>query len=525
MLPGKRDGAGRLYVSSAVVPAGSPFKGGMALSHVGQQYVSNTDTPAPVKTLGLDFLDGKLDPRITFARNSVGTYFNKDGVLQTAAANIPRFTYDPVIKQPLGLLIEEQRINSYRNNTMQGAALGVVGSGGALPTNWASYNPLGLTREVVYVGTQNGINVIDIRVSGTVGGVGSFDIGFDGSAYIAASSGQTWSLSLWNSLSAGSFSNISTTNIRVAGRDGPSELESTILSISPGTTLVRNEVTRTLNNAGTLYVYPYLHFQTAGAGAVDFTIRIGMPQCEQGTSATSVIPTTTSAVTRAADDATMTGTNFSSWYRQDEGTFIVKGPTWVKYTGSNKFPKIASIIPATGGDFIGLSYGVIAVATDARPNIQNQTNFGDSLDANGQVISLAYKTNDTTGSHGSVVYPTDTTCVIPLDMLRLEIGRTGNGDYLNGPVAFIDYYSSRIPNAKLAAFAAGQQYINSFKVDDTGVLNTAPGGVIANYQGGLPFTKDGELVVQLNQTPAAGDPYVGGIRVGAAGVHVTDVAP
>ncbi|MGB9878528.1 MAG: phage head spike fiber domain-containing protein, partial [Candidatus Pelagibacter ubique] len=35
---------------------------------------------------------------------------------------------------------------------------------------------------------------------------------------------------------------------------------------------------------------------------------------------TSYIPTTTSAVTRAADVASIEGTNFSSWYNQSEGT-------------------------------------------------------------------------------------------------------------------------------------------------------------------------------------------------------------
>ena len=36
-------------------------------------------------------------------------------------------------------------------------------------------------------------------------------------------------------------------------------------------------------------------------------------QAEAGAFTTSYIPTTTAAVTRAADSATITGTNFSSW--------------------------------------------------------------------------------------------------------------------------------------------------------------------------------------------------------------------
>jgi len=43
-------------------------------------------------------------------------------------------------------------------------------------------------------------------------------------------------------------------------------------------------------------------------------------QLEVGAFPTSYIPTTTAAATRSADVASITGANFSSWYRQDEGT-------------------------------------------------------------------------------------------------------------------------------------------------------------------------------------------------------------
>jgi hypothetical protein len=42
--------------------------------------------------------------------------------------------------------------------------------------------------------------------------------------------------------------------------------------------------------------------------AIDITLRIGMPQLEQGAFATSVIPTTTATVTRATDVASINGT-------------------------------------------------------------------------------------------------------------------------------------------------------------------------------------------------------------------------
>jgi len=48
---------------------------------------------------------------ITFNRNSIGTYVDANGVIQTAAANEARFDHDPETGESLGLLVEESRTN------------------------------------------------------------------------------------------------------------------------------------------------------------------------------------------------------------------------------------------------------------------------------------------------------------------------------------------------------------------------------------------------------------------------------
>ena len=71
--------------------------------------------PLPYPSLNLDFTTGTLDSRITFTRTqgttTAATYYNSSGVLSYAAANTPRFDYDPVALTPKGLLIEETRTN------------------------------------------------------------------------------------------------------------------------------------------------------------------------------------------------------------------------------------------------------------------------------------------------------------------------------------------------------------------------------------------------------------------------------
>jgi hypothetical protein len=63
-------------------------------------------------SLLLDFSNLKrLDKRITFTRASIGTRYNADGLLERVEAGKPRFDHDPVTRESLGLLIEEQRQN------------------------------------------------------------------------------------------------------------------------------------------------------------------------------------------------------------------------------------------------------------------------------------------------------------------------------------------------------------------------------------------------------------------------------
>ena len=53
---------------------------------------------------------------LNFERASVATYYDADGVLQTAAIDEPRLDHDPVTLEPLGLLVEEERTNILLNS-------------------------------------------------------------------------------------------------------------------------------------------------------------------------------------------------------------------------------------------------------------------------------------------------------------------------------------------------------------------------------------------------------------------------
>ncbi len=101
----------------------------------------------------------------TFSRASTATYFDSAGTLQTAAANAPRFDYDPVTHAPKGLLLEDARTNVLPWSEVTGV---VAGTPGTLPTNWAwaQITP-GFTVSVLGSGSENGLSYVDLRVAGT----------------------------------------------------------------------------------------------------------------------------------------------------------------------------------------------------------------------------------------------------------------------------------------------------------------------------------------------------------------------
>ena len=93
---------------------------GTALTVPNQSSLQYTTTVYPTSRPNLfwDFQNSKtLDPRITFTRNSIGSYTDKNGLVQFAGINEPRFNHDPITLDCKGLLLEESRTNIYLYTT------------------------------------------------------------------------------------------------------------------------------------------------------------------------------------------------------------------------------------------------------------------------------------------------------------------------------------------------------------------------------------------------------------------------
>lgn len=379
---------------------------------------------------------------------SLDQYVYNPGAAPSAAAYYgPRFDYDPVTLAPKGLLIEEQRTNSIRNNTMQGA---VAGTPGTLPTNWDGIgNAQGLTRTILGVGTESGVTYIDIRWQGTLTSTlsGTIFAVAEPTTGVVAANGQTWTGTWFVRLVGGSLTNLSNLNCQITERTAAGVfIVSSSTPISPTDAALiqqRYAITRTLSGGVTTErITSEIRANAASGVTLDFTLRIGMPQLEQGAFATSVIPTTTAAVTRAADVATMIGANFSNWYNQSEGTLFVD---------AIEKPDTATRIFASITDGTTEGYAVATFSNTGRIRAQNVSSSGIGTTVTGQPFKIGYsfESGAQSGSlNGSAIVTTATTVTVVPTMIRIGSNQTATA-FWNSTVRRIAYYNRRLANTEL----------------------------------------------------------------------------
>jgi len=184
-----------------------------------------------------------------------------------------------------------------------------------VPTNLTVSSNTGLTAQVVGTGTEDGMPYFDVRLAGTtaVGGT-NHNLFPEGSQVIAATAGQTWTLSMYFRLVGGDTTGINFMNIAIVEHNSSgTQLASTATFAQQVTSAAlrtqRWVVTGTLAQATTAFVRALLQFNTVASTAIDVTVRFGICQLELGETVSSPILApagSPAATTRAADVASKT---------------------------------------------------------------------------------------------------------------------------------------------------------------------------------------------------------------------------
>ena len=373
-----------------------------------------TRFPSIEPSLDLNFAATKrLDPRITFTRASSATFVNEDGLIEAAGVNQARFDHAPTTGESLGLLVEEQRTNllvrSEEFNTTW-----VTTSSTVTPNSTAAPN-----------GTVTADTI-------TWGAFATSEV-----YQFVTLTAATHTLSVYARSSTG------TKKFRLKYYNGTTDLFSA-------------EFTATTDWQRFSYIV------TGVAVAGNVSIRNSSPaeagdlvvwgaQLEAGTFPTSYIPTTTAAATRSADVASITGTNFSSWYNQTEGTVYVEfGP--YGNGGGSKNPGIFQIDSGSAVNTIRMFCGgSISPVLDVTTSSVNQAyiSAGILTPSATSKISGSYKINDFARAFNGSNLATDSGGTVPtLSQMLIGTGSAGVSE-LNGHIRRLTYFPQRLPNSTL----------------------------------------------------------------------------
>jgi hypothetical protein len=214
--------------------------------------------------------------------------------------------------------------------------------------------------------------------------------------------------------------------------------------------------------------YPYIRLYNSGTSYVGNGSGVYVWGLQMENSAlfpTSYIPTSGSTVTRSADLASMTGTNFSSWYTPLENTMSIdfstidvsanSKPGLVIYDSTQGSSIRATVEGARAFYYVGTT-NYIQVTTRT-PQSVRRTFAGDSnYNALGQInkVAQAYAGSTDKGCAINGADPSFTTSasVNPGNVDSMWIGRDENvNTWLNGYISRIACYSVRLSDTQLQA--------------------------------------------------------------------------
>jgi hypothetical protein len=387
-------------------------------------------TPA----LALNFTSASLDPRVTFSRSgATATRINGSGFIESVAADTARFDFNPVSLACKGMLIEEARTNLLKSS-----------AGLSTGANWATANRITVTANsgTAPDGTNSAFKLTEVAVTGThrlEQGVGAWTPAttYTISCYFKQGAGDPFAILFTNSCFA--WFNITNGTVGVTTQSGSAvAINSTITDAGDGW----YRCTFTAISGAETSLFAYVAMSNADgvlsyAGDATRFLYAWGAQLEIANAVSSYIPTTTTAVTRNADVATITGTNFSDFWNASKGGAMVQA---IQSTVAGIRP-LVQYDDGTAGNIIALRGNAanpeLQIVDGGAPQVQ--------LDAGTIVANTLYsltgwwQTNDCRARQNAGAVVIDNTATIPT-VTQARLGSDGT-NYLNGHLATINYYN------------------------------------------------------------------------------------
>ena len=377
---------------------------------------------------------------VTFTRASTGTFVGSDGLLRSATTDEARFDHNPTTGESLGLLVEEARTNlslyseDFSNAYWTKTDCTITANESTAPDGTTTAD---LWTNTASPGTINNSITKDATIRT-----------YTSSVWVKGTMAQfTITVDSGSTANRGRIQyNLTANTVSSVFNEGTFTGTSGTLTPYPNG-WVRLTLTTTTSTGTTIRFRPFF----SGTGS---TVRIWGAEVEEGAFPTSYIPTTTATVTRAADVASITGANFSSWYRQDEGTvFVEGGPT---NPTLNKTQLLLSINDGSANNrmYLGKKFDSTTAAE-----------FGVTSGGVGQAFILTtpssisnarfaagYKVNDFAVASSGGALATDTSGSVPVSSTQLLIGTLDTvSNNINGTIKRLTYWPVRLANTTLQA--------------------------------------------------------------------------
>lgn len=387
---------------------------------------------------------------------SLDPYVYNPGAAPTATAYYgPRFDYDPVTLAARGLLIEEQRTNQqlYSEDLSQ----------------WGA--PANATVSTNFAVAPDGFTTADKLVEDTLNASHFLSASSITHSYV---SGTLYTRSCFLKAS-GRF----IVSVYLPGATFPASNRQALFNLSAGTVYsvesgvtasiqacgngwYRCTITATASVTGVGHVGGSALIDNSGNGTytgdgVSGALIWGA-QMEVATFATSYIPTTTIALTRAADVASMTGANFSNWFNPLEGTTVVEAST-VSTSTTSVLTHAISDGTFNNSMYTSLNSGTICRGANVLVGGVSQAaaigSFTGLNTANNTKDAFTYKLDSFAESCNGLTARTDLSGTVPV-VDRLYIGSNWNasGNFLNGHIRSFSYYPKRLSASQLQSLTA-----------------------------------------------------------------------
>ena len=400
-----------------------------------------------VPSLDLQFAGGKSladavtgASLVTFTRASTGTFVGSDGLLQSATTDEARFDHNPTTGESLGLLVEEARTNlslyseDFSNAYWTKTDCTITANESTAPDGTTTAD---LWTNTASPGTINNSITKDATIRT-----------YTSSVWVKGTMAQfTITVDSGSTANRGRIQyNLTANTVSSVFNEGTFTGTSGTLTPYPNG-WVRLTLTTTTSTGTTIRFRPFF----SGTGS---TVRIWGAEVEEGAFPTSYIPTTTATVTRAADVASITGANFSSWYRQDEGT------VFSDCVGTFSATQVLVNMSATAANIATSAISLASNLTSSQKRVrvrdaasadQASLALGAASSGSRTRIAVAIKADDFAASLDGGATVTDATGTVPTVAL-MEIGSSPSGVTLGTQLhRRLTYWPVRLANTTLQA--------------------------------------------------------------------------